>query len=168
MNPVGFIATNTTQRFVNAKTVAVPPGTVTLFSRISPGEGQAHCRFLHGFAANDIGVWGKHGSPTPLVALAEGGVSIGERSTASRDRLHGSQVSKARPGAPFDFTLQSRCHSSPISGRESGGDDMGRVGFPLEVHPSICAGKTSLVSLTPLGCLGRSDRNSSPGKRFRP
>lgn len=143
------------------KRVAVPPGTVTLFSRISPGEGQAHCRFLHGFAANDIGVWGKHGSPTPLVARAEGGVSIG-------DRLHGSQVSKARTGAPFDFTLRSCCHSSPISGRESGGDDKGSVGFPLEIHPSICAGKTSLVSLTPLGCLGRSDRNSSPGKRFRP
>jgi hypothetical protein len=31
------------------------------------------------------------------------GVPFGDRSTARRDRLHGSQVSKARPGAPFDF-----------------------------------------------------------------
>src|ERR1700722_2690882 len=33
------------------------------------------------------------------------GFPIGDRSTARRDRLQGSQVSKARPGAPFDLLL---------------------------------------------------------------
>ena len=55
------------------KRVTVPPGTVTLFPRIRPREGQAHSRSLHGFAANDIGVWGKHGSPL----FAKSGRGIG-------------------------------------------------------------------------------------------
>ena len=38
----------------------------------------------------------------------EGGVSIGYRSTARRDRLQGSQVSNARPGAPFDVLPGTR------------------------------------------------------------
>jgi hypothetical protein len=52
------------------------------------------------------------------------------------DRLLGSQVSNARPGAPFDFTLRhcrghKLCHFSPDSPQRVGfaRDDKERVGF---------------------------------------
>jgi hypothetical protein len=37
-----------------------------------------------------------------------GGMTKGRGGVSSRDRLHGSQVSKARPGAPFDCYRRSR------------------------------------------------------------
>jgi hypothetical protein len=56
------------------------------------------------------------------------------------DRLLGSQVSNARPGAPFDFTLRhcrghKLCHFSPDSPQRVGfaRDDKERVGFSLEI-----------------------------------
>jgi hypothetical protein len=67
--------------------------------------GGVNCRSL-GFARGlTKGGWGFHSR---------------DQSTARRDRLHGSQVSKARPGAPFDFAFRfvaegELCYFSPHS-----------------------------------------------------
>jgi hypothetical protein len=81
------------------------------------------------------------------------GVSIWDRSTARRDRLHGSQVSKARPhgtpghaGPPFDFTLRlvaegARFVSPLLTGiRESAApNDTGCwVSIGFQFYPWIC------------------------------